>query len=63
MEQNAKVGDYITVPNCTTVGTVKAVKDGEATIGSYPILVYEIETNQGIMRLPADWLERLIAPP
>jgi hypothetical protein len=62
MERIAEIGDYITVPNSTTIGTVKAIKDGDAAIGSDPMLVYEIETNQGMMRLPADWLARLIAP-
>jgi hypothetical protein len=54
--------DYITVANSTTIGTVKAIKDGDAAIGSDPMSVYKIEINQGMMRLPADWLARLIAP-
>lgn len=62
MEQVAKVGDYISVPNATTIGTVKAIKNGDAAIGSDPMLIYEIETNQGMMRLPGDWLARLIEP-
>lgn len=62
MEQIAKIGDYITVPNSTTIGTVNAIKDGDAAIGSDPISIYEIETNQGMMRVPADWLARLIEP-
>ena len=28
------MGDYITVPNSTTLGTVKAIKDGDAAINS-----------------------------
>ena len=54
MEQIAKIGDYITVPNCATIGTVKEIKDGGAAIGSDPMLIYEIETNQGPMRVPSD---------
>ena len=62
MEQTAKIGDYITVPDCSTIGTVKDIRDGGAEIDSDPMLIYEIETNQGMMRLPADWLARLIEP-
>ena len=63
MEQIAKIGDYITVPDCTTTGTVKEVSDGGVeAIGSDPMLIYEIETSQGMMRIPADWLARLIEP-
>jgi hypothetical protein len=63
MEQIAKLGDYISVPDCTTTGTVKEVSDaGVDAIGSDPMLVYEIETSQGMMRIPADWLARLIKP-
>jgi len=39
MEHMAKIGDYITVPNCTTIGTVKDIKQGEAAIGSDPMLI------------------------
>jgi hypothetical protein len=60
MEHMAKIGDYITVPNCTTIGTVKGIKQSEAAIGSDPMLIYEIETNEGLMRVPADWLAMLI---
>ena len=28
MEQIAKIGDYITVPDCATTGTVKNIKEG-----------------------------------
>ena len=62
MEQIAKIGDYITVPNCATIGTVKDIKKGGAAIGSDPMLIYEIETNEGLMRIPADWLAMLIKP-
>ena len=63
MEQIAKIGDYITVPDCATTGTVKNIKEGSGdAIGQDPILVYEIETDQGMMRVPADWLARLIRP-
>jgi len=55
----AKIDDYITVPNCVTTGTVRAIKEGDAAIGSDPIFIYEIETNQGLMRVPSDWLAML----
>jgi hypothetical protein len=59
MEQIAKIGDHITVPDCATTGTVKNMQEGS---GQGPILVYEIETDQGTMYIPADWLARLIRP-
>ena len=63
MEQIAKIGAYITVPDCATTGTVKNIKEGSGdAIGQKRILVYEIETDQGMMRVPADWLARLIKP-
>jgi hypothetical protein len=63
MEQIAKTGDYITIPDCTTTGTVKNIKEGSGdAIGRNPMAVYEIETDQGMMRVPADWLARLIRP-
>ena len=63
MEQIAKIGAYITVPDCATTGTVKDIKEGSGdAIGQDPMLVYEIETDQGRMRVPADWLARLIKP-
>jgi hypothetical protein len=63
MEQIAQIGDYITVPDFATTGTVKDIKDGgRDAIGQDPMLVYEIETVQGMMRVPADWLARLIRP-
>lgn len=63
MKHIARIGDYITVSDCSTAGTVKAIKAGlsEAT-GLDHMLVYEIETEQGLMRIPADWLERLLMP-
>ena len=63
MEQIANIGDYISVPDCSTTGTVKEIKDGgpEAS-GHSPMLIYEIETSQGMMRVPVDWLARLIRP-
>ncbi|MEO8340807.1 MAG: hypothetical protein ABI604_14010 [Nitrospirota bacterium] len=63
MEQIAKIGDYLTPPDCTTTGTVKNIKEGSGdAIGQDPMSVYEIETDQGRMRIPADWLARLIRP-
>ena len=63
MEQIAKVNDYISVPDCATTGTVKDIKAGDPDATSPdPIPIYEIETSQGMMRLPADWLARLIRP-
>lgn len=63
MVQIAKIGDYITPPDCTTAGTVKNIEGGSGdAIEQDPVSVYEIETDQGMMRIPADWLERLIRP-
>ena len=63
MEQIGKVGAYITVPDCATTGTVKNIKEGSGdAIEQDPMLVYEIETDQGMMRVPADWFSRLIMP-
>lgn len=63
MEQIAKIGDYITVPDCATTGTVKDIKEsGQDASAQEQMLIYEIETDQGMMRLPADWLARLIEP-
>ena len=63
MEQIAKIGDYITVPDCATTGTVKAINEGGSdTLDTDPMLIYEIETVQGMMRVPAYWLARLIEP-
>ena len=63
MEQIAKIGDYITPSDCTTTGTVKNIEEGRGdAIGQDPVSVYEIETDQGRMRIPADWLVRLIRP-
>ncbi len=63
MVQIAKIGDYITVPDCATTGTVKDIKDGgEDAISPNSMLIYEIETPQGMMRVPGDWLARLIRP-
>ena len=62
MEHIAKIGDYVNVPNCATIGTVTGIKEGVASIGSDPMLVYEIETTQGLMRVPSDWLAMLIKP-
>jgi hypothetical protein len=42
-----------------TTGTVKDVQAGDL---NPPLMIYEIETTHGIMRLPADWLEKLIRP-
>ena len=63
MEHIASIGDYITVPDCATTGTVKAIKNGgpEATEPDQ-MLIYEIETEHGLMRIPADWLARLLMP-
>ena len=63
MEQIAKIGDYITVHDCATTGTVKAINEGDSeTLDTDPMLIYEIKTDQGMMRVPADWLARLIEP-
>ena len=63
MEQIAKIGDYITVPDSATTGTVKDIKaEGRDAIGPNSMLIYEIEISQGMMRVPADWLARLIRP-
>ena len=63
MMQSPKIGDYITPPDCSTAGTVKHIEGGSGdAIGQDPVSVYEIETDQGMMRIPADWLERLIRP-
>ena len=63
MEQIAKIGEYITPPDCATTGTVKGIKESDLDPTSTdPMLIYEIETNQGMMRVPADWLARLIDP-
>jgi hypothetical protein len=63
MEQIAKVNDYISVPDCATTGTVKDIEVGSRdAINPDPMPIYEIETSQGMMRLPADWLARLIRP-
>ena len=45
MEHIAKIGEYITVPDCTTTGTVKNIRSeaGEA-LRSDPMLIYEIGT-------------------
>ena len=51
------------MPDYTTTGTVKNIKEGSGdAMGQERILVYEIETDQGMMRVPADWLARLIKP-
>ena len=63
MEQIAKIGDYIAVSDCATTGTVKGIKEsGQNASAQERMLIYEIETAQGMMRLPADWLARLIEP-
>ncbi|MEP6889103.1 MAG: hypothetical protein ABI955_00230 [Nitrospirota bacterium] len=63
MEQIAKIGAYITVPDCATTGTVRNIKEGRGdAIGQDPMLVYEIETDQDMVHIPADWLARLIKP-
>ena len=60
MKHIAKVGDYITVPDCATTGTVKEIRTGSREVTSDdPMLIYEIETVEGLMRVPADWLARL----
>jgi len=63
MEQIARINDYISVPDCATTGTVKEITaGGPDAIGQDSMPVYEIETSQGMMRVPADWLARLIRP-
>ena len=60
-QQIANINDYISVPDCSTTGTVKDIKGGGLSIPE-SMLIYEIETSQGVMRVPGDWLERLIKP-
>ena len=57
LEQIAKIGDYFTPTDCTTAGTVKNIEErsGDA-IGQDPMSGSEIETDQGRMRIPPDWL-------
>ena len=44
MEQIAKIGDYITPPDCTTTGTVKTIEQGsDDAIGQDPMSVYEMK--------------------
>ena len=45
MEHIPKIGEYMTVPDCTTTGTVKDIRTeaGEA-LGSDPMSIYGIET-------------------
>ena len=63
MEPIAQIGDYITLPNCETTGTVENIEEGIGdAIRQDSMSVYEIETNEGRMRIPADWLARLISP-
>ena len=63
MVQIAKIGDYITPSECTTTGAVEPIEEGRGdAIGQDPMSVDEIETDQGMMRIPADWLARLISP-
>jgi hypothetical protein len=63
MEQIANIEDYITVLDCATAGTVKSIKESDQDMSTEdPMLIYEIETVHGLMRLPADWLARLIEP-
>jgi hypothetical protein len=51
MEQIAKIGNYITIPDCTTTGTVKNIKEGVGTRSDRdPMSVYRIETDQGMIR-------------
>ena len=62
-EQIARINDCISVSDCATTGTVKEIKaGGRDAIGQNSMLVYEIETSQGMMRVPTDWLARLIRP-
>ena len=49
------INDYISVPDCTTTGTVKDIQAGHL---NPPLMIYEIETTQGMMRLAADRLEK-----
>ena len=62
MEQIAKINDSISVPDCETTGTVKDIKTGHDAISPDVVPIYEIDTSQGMMRIPADWLARLIRP-
>lgn len=63
VEQIVNITDDISVPDCATTGTVKDIQDGgEDAISPNSMLIYEIETPQGMMRVPGDWLARLIKP-
>jgi hypothetical protein len=47
MEQIAKIGDDITVPDCATTGTVKGIKEsGQDASAQEQMLIYEIETDR-----------------
>jgi hypothetical protein len=60
MEHVLKINDYISVPDCATTGTVKNIQGGEMI--NPTLMIYEIETSHGMMRLPSDWLEKLVRP-
>jgi len=50
MAQTANINDYITVPDCAATGILKQIKPGgRDAIGPNSILIYEIETSQGMM--------------
>ena len=51
-QQRGFIGDYITVPDCAPTGTVKAIKVGvSGATGQDRMLFYEIETEQGQIRI------------
>jgi hypothetical protein len=55
MEQIANINEYISVPDCATTGTVKDIEaGGRDAIGPNSMMIFEIETSQGTMRIPAD---------
>jgi hypothetical protein len=60
MEHVLKINDYISVPDCATTGTVKDIQGGGMI--NPTLMIYEIETSHGMMRLPSDWLEKLVRP-
>lgn len=63
MEQLARIGDHVSFAECETAGVVREISAGHLqVVGRESMLVYEIETVQGTMRIPADWLHRLARP-
>ena len=55
-------GGFGSVPILSEDGMVLGIVSEFDLIGQDPMSVYEIETDQGRMRIPADWLTRLMRP-